>query len=63
MQDKLNCITVNFDRTQHGIYVIQISLEYIYKQLQNSSLMGIQTFHVVHFDQRLGAAHSKCWSK
>ena len=32
VQGKFNCITVNFDRTHHGIYVIRISLECIYKQ-------------------------------
>ena len=32
MCGKFKYITVHFDRTQHGIYVIQISLDLIYKQ-------------------------------
>ena len=31
MHYKFNCITVNFDRTQDSIYVIEISLKYNYK--------------------------------
>ena len=43
---KFNCIAVNSDRTQDSIYMKHISYKCNYKQLQTSSLMGMQTFHI-----------------
>ena len=49
MQDKFNCITFNFDRSQHGIYTTQNCILWMhafhYYQLQ-SLLMGKHTLYV-----------------
>ena len=42
MRGKFNCITINFDRTQHSTYVVHISLELQVPQSMEDKIQHVQ---------------------
>ena len=57
VHDKLNCITVNFDKQQHGIYKIRIAFNYTnYK----SKPIAAYIFYDVIINLSFAATRPRC---
>ena len=56
MKGKFNCITVNFDRTQHDIYLIQNFISYFVCAYDKSLL--VQVISLAFMWEHLCKAHS-----
>ena len=44
MHGKFNCITVNFDRTQHRVYLIHNYMKWLLKHANNFSMKILDAF-------------------